>query len=187
MTTTDGQGKHHRTGDLRLPSTTQEPEPSPWSVPGDPLPIPPYWALCPLDWLAHAVDAWADHPVGVWIARCGHQLSGGTPLYDLPQGHQCPSWARWSQASELADRAYDTLFRRLHDDLDVLAADLGLRPDLIVVTGDLAEWGLPSELDQVVQFLTALTEAVELPRRHVAIVPGNHDVNRNACAAYFQD
>ncbi len=47
--------------------------------------------------------------------------------------------------------------------------------------------GLPSELDQVVQFLTALTEAVELPRRHVAIVPGNHDVNRHACATYFQD
>lgn len=29
-------------------------------------------------------------------ARCGHQLSGGTPLYDLPQGQQCPSCARWS-------------------------------------------------------------------------------------------
>ncbi|MGH4000453.1 MAG: trypsin-like peptidase domain-containing protein, partial [Pseudonocardiaceae bacterium] len=84
-----------------------------------------------------------------------------------------------------ADRTHDTLFRRLHDDLDRLAGDHGLRPDLMVVTGDLAEWGLPDEFDQVVHFLTALTEAVELPRRHVALVPGNHDVNRIACEAYF--
>ncbi|MDQ3886332.1 MAG: trypsin-like peptidase domain-containing protein, partial [Actinomycetota bacterium] len=84
-----------------------------------------------------------------------------------------------------ADQAYDTLFTRLHDDLDRLATDHGLRPDLMVVTGDLAEWGLRSEFEQVGQFLTTLTEAVELPRRHVAIVPGNHDVNRRACEAYF--
>ncbi len=84
-----------------------------------------------------------------------------------------------------ADQAHDTLFRRLHDDLDRLAADHGLRPDLMVITGDLAEWGLPSEFEQVVDFLTALTEAVELPRRHVALVPGNHDINRRACEAYF--
>ncbi|MGH4018226.1 MAG: trypsin-like peptidase domain-containing protein [Pseudonocardiaceae bacterium] len=86
-----------------------------------------------------------------------------------------------------ADQAHDTLFQRLHDDLDRLADDHGLRPDLMVITGDLAEWGLRSEFEQVGKFLTALTEVVELPRRHVAIVPGNHDVNRNACDAYFRD
>ena len=47
-----------------------------------------------------------------------------------------------------ADRAEDTLFSRLHHDLAYLAAD-GLRPDLLVVTGDLAEWGLRSEFEQV--------------------------------------
>lgn len=86
-----------------------------------------------------------------------------------------------------ADQSHDTLFQRLHDDLDRLAEDPGLRPDLMVVTGDLAEWGLRSEFDQVVEFLAALTEAVQLPRKHVALVPGNHDVNRKACAAYFDD
>jgi len=84
-----------------------------------------------------------------------------------------------------ADQTHDTLFQRLHDDLDALAENPGLRPDLMVVTGDLAEWGLRSEFDQVVQFLATLTEAVELPRRHVALVPGNHDINRRACEAYF--
>jgi WD40 repeat protein/V8-like Glu-specific endopeptidase len=80
----------------------------------------------------------------------------------------------------------DTLFRRLHDDLSGLAGG-GLRPDLIVVTGDLAEWGLRSEFDQVTDFLGALCEAAEIPRQHVALVPGNHDVNRKACEAYFAE
>ena len=84
-----------------------------------------------------------------------------------------------------ADRDYDTLFRRLHDDLELLGEDPGLHPDLIVVTGDLAEWGRKSEFDQVQSFLEGLTEAVGVPRAHVAVVPGNHDINRDACAAYF--
>ena len=84
-----------------------------------------------------------------------------------------------------SDRSHDTLFSRLHDDLSGLADEHGLRPDLIVVTGDLAEWGLRTEFNQVTEFLAALCEAVEIPRRHVAIVPGNHDVNRKSCEAYF--
>jgi 3',5'-cyclic AMP phosphodiesterase CpdA len=86
-----------------------------------------------------------------------------------------------------ADRTEDTLFRRLHRDLEHLAGEHGLRPDLLVVTGDLAEWGLRSEFSQVSEFLGALSEAAEIPRRHVAIVPGNHDINRRACEAYFAD
>ena len=86
-----------------------------------------------------------------------------------------------------ADQTFDTLFTRLHDDLAGLGAEHGLRPDLMVITGDLAEWGLRTEYDEVLKFLTTLTEAVELPRRHVAIVPGNHDVNRMACQAYFNE
>lgn len=84
-----------------------------------------------------------------------------------------------------ADQAHDTLFQRLHDDLAGLAGEHGLRPDLMVVTGDLAEWGKRGEFDQVVEFLAALAEAAGLPRRHVAVVPGNHDVNWAACQAYF--
>ncbi|MGH3854777.1 MAG: metallophosphoesterase, partial [Pseudonocardiaceae bacterium] len=86
-----------------------------------------------------------------------------------------------------ADQAHNAQFRRLHDDLAALSEDHGLRPDLMVVTGDLTKRGLGSEFDQAVEFLTALTEAVKLPRRRVAIVPGNHDVNRKACEAHFID
>jgi hypothetical protein len=56
-----------------------------------------------------------------------------------------------------ADQAHDTLFRRLHDDLAALADEPGLRPDLMVVTGDLAERGKRGEFDQVTEFLTAFS------------------------------
>jgi predicted phosphodiesterase len=84
-----------------------------------------------------------------------------------------------------ADQAHDTLFARLHTDLARLEADQGLRPDLLVVTGDLAEWGLGSEFQKAFEFVGALADAVDLPRDRVVIVPGNHDVNRDACASYF--
>jgi len=63
----------------------------------------------------------------------------------------------------------------------------GPRADLMVVTGDLTERARPSEYRQAVEFLTALSAAAGIPRRHVAIVPGRHDVNRMACQAYFAE
>lgn len=73
------------------------------------------------------------------------------------------------------------------DDLGYLEAEHGLRPDLLVVTGDLTERGRPSEFRQAIEFLTLLSAAAGIPRRHVAIVPGSHDVNRMACQAYFAE
>ena len=74
---------------------------------------------------------------------------------------------------------------RLHDDLAGLIAGQGLRPDIIVVTGNLTENALPSEFDRAMRVISSLADAADLPRDHVAIVPGSHDVNRQACAAYF--
>jgi WD40 repeat protein/3',5'-cyclic AMP phosphodiesterase CpdA len=75
------------------------------------------------------------------------------------------------------------------EELARLPADLtGLAsPDLLVVTGNLAAQGLRSEFRQAMEFVAALAEEAEVPRRHVAIVPGNHDVNRRACKAYFEE
>ena len=85
-----------------------------------------------------------------------------------------------------AEPAEHPLFRQLHEDLSGLADEHGLRPDLAVVTGSLAEEGLRREFLQSIQFLNALTDAAEVPRRQVAIVPGTHDVNRRECARYFE-
>ena len=65
--------------------------------------------------------------------------------------------------------------------------DLETKPDLIVVTGDLTENALPSEYRRAVEFLTMLAATADVPRKHVAIVPGSRDVNRMACQAYFAD
>ncbi|WP_367135172.1 pentapeptide repeat-containing protein [Saccharothrix sp. HUAS TT1] len=75
----------------------------------------------------------------------------------------------------------------LHHDLEHLAAREGLRPDLVVVAGDLTERGLRTEFEQAFAFLEGLAEAVELPRDRVVVVPGPHDVNLVACRAYFLD
>ena len=69
-------------------------------------------------------------------------------------------------------------FRRRHrhrrgnlDDLCALVNDL--RPDVIVVTGDLVHLGLPAEIEEAADWLRALGS----PDR-VFVVPGNHDVYR---------
>lgn len=78
-------------------------------------------------------------------------------------------------------------FARIQRDILDLAAGPGLRPDVLIATGDLTAAGLPSQFRSAFDFLGQLSEAAEIPRRHVAIVPGSHDVNRKACRAYFDE
>src|SRR5712692_426549 len=72
------------------------------------------------------------------------------------------------------DDQFDTLFRRLSDDLGLLEED-GVEPQLIVVSGDLAEWAKKAEFEDALEFLVKLRERLKVPRRQVVIVPGNHD------------
>ncbi len=57
------------------------------------------------------------------------------------------------------DAELDTLFTRLDDDLKLLAKTPGVRPELVVVSGDLAEWGLASEFDDAFAFLDRIGPA----------------------------
>jgi hypothetical protein len=120
MTPTDNQGSHHRNRSVSRPNYTQDlrtstlmiltvtrvaPAHADEEAPElDPRIIPPCWALSPLDWHAHAIDSWADHPLGMWIARCGYRLSGGTPLYDVPQGQRCANCVKWSRTNEPSEQ-----------------------------------------------------------------------------------
>jgi formylglycine-generating enzyme required for sulfatase activity/3',5'-cyclic AMP phosphodiesterase CpdA len=71
--------------------------------------------------------------------------------------------------------------------LDKLIADLkilegkGVRPDCIVVTGDIAEWSKKKEYEEAERFLGGIADYLGIDRRFVVMVPGNHDVNRNIC------
>lgn len=83
------------------------------------------------------------------------------------------------------DAPFDTLLARLQEDLKKLQEDHDLKPDLLVVTGDLAEWGRKSEFEDALGFIQGLCTFLDLPPRRVAIIPGNHDINRKLCESYF--
>lgn len=79
----------------------------------------------------------------------------------------------------------DTLTARLIDDLQHLTEHNQLSPDLIICTGDLAEWGMPKEFGDAFEFLGELCDHYSLPRSRCIVIPGNHDINRSNCEAYF--
>ncbi len=85
------------------------------------------------------------------------------------------------------DDAFDSLFVRLRDDLDRMCADQGLAPELIILSGDISEWGKTQELDDALELLDRLAAHLGLPRRRIVVIPGNHDVNRKSCEAYFAE
>lgn len=58
-------------------------------------------------------------------------------------------------------------------------------PNLIVVSGDIADWGMPKEYNRASEFLNGLISGMKklpgyehpLSQEEVVIVPGNHDIN----------
>ena len=55
-----------------------------------------------------------------------------------------------------------------------------LRPDFAIVSGDIAFQGAADEYALARQFFDDLLKAIDLPKSRLFIVPGNHDVNRQA-------
>ncbi|MFF5112380.1 metallophosphoesterase [Streptosporangium sp. NPDC000509] len=85
------------------------------------------------------------------------------------------------------DRKHSSLAARLLEDVAWLQDEHGVRPDLVVASGDLAEWALPSEFRKVREFLSEVTEGLGLDRGRISMVPGNHDVSWKKSRAYFED
>jgi WD40 repeat protein len=77
--------------------------------------------------------------------------------------------------------------KHLPDDVTRLAEQSGVRPDLLVVTGDLTEHGRRGEFESAFGFIGALAEAAGVPRRQVAIVPGSRDFNHTLSRNYFAE
>ena len=84
-----------------------------------------------------------------------------------------------------SDVDMDTLQHRIKEDLSYLIESYKLAPDLVVITGDISEWGRESEFKVARQFIDTILGALGLTRARIAIIPGNHDINRDACRAYF--
>ncbi|WP_155373679.1 trypsin-like peptidase domain-containing protein [Catellatospora vulcania] len=85
-----------------------------------------------------------------------------------------------------AMREADPYGQDLDLDLTRLIDEQKLRPDLVVVTGDLTERGMPAEFARADRFLRGLTATLGLSRDRLIVVPGDHDVNRIACEGYFK-
>jgi len=83
-----------------------------------------------------------------------------------------------------SENPYDTLLIRLTEDIGKLKRKYALQPDCVVLTGDLVEWGMPSEFKQMTAFLEGLCDFLTLGRERIIVIPGNHDINRSACQAY---
>jgi predicted MPP superfamily phosphohydrolase len=64
---------------------------------------------------------------------------------------------------------------------DLRALDNAVRPiGAVLVAGDLAARGKDDEFELARAFLTEVCEIVDCPPHHIACVPGNHDIDRDA-------
>ena len=68
---------------------------------------------------------------------------------------------------------FDPLLERLKKD-----ADKGLKPEIVLVTGDIVYHGIASEYKQAKSFFDRMLGCLKLDNGRLFIVPGNHDVNR---------
>jgi hypothetical protein len=50
-------------------------------------------------------------------------------------------------------------------------------PNIIVISGDIANWAQPSEYESAKEFIEALCGFLRIDTQNVVLVPGNHDVN----------
>lgn len=75
--------------------------------------------------------------------------------------------------------SYASQLEKMKHDLDILASEV--RPNFIVITGDIAEWSQRDEYKLAEDFIVGIANHLKIDRRYVVMVPGNHDVNRKLC------
>jgi formylglycine-generating enzyme required for sulfatase activity len=74
----------------------------------------------------------------------------------------------------------NVVLRALLEDVGERMKQDGLRPDLILVSGDIAFQSTPGEYKLAGQFFDELLEVTAVPKTQLFLVPGNHDVDRKA-------
>jgi predicted MPP superfamily phosphohydrolase len=106
-------------------------------------------------------------------------------IVERPRPVSAPQTITWLHLSDLhfrESRAYDeniVLRALLRDVTERIRAD-GLRPDFIIISGDIAFASRPEEYAMAKQFLDDLLKTAGLPKERLFLVPGNHDVDRDA-------
>lgn len=70
--------------------------------------------------------------------------------------------------------------------LKLAALDLRFKPDLVLVTGDIAWHGLKREFDEAYEWFSNLKSVLDLPGDCFVFCPGNHDLNRNVAVDFTE-
>lgn len=88
-----------------------------------------------------------------------------------------------------SNKAFETLASKIEDDLKVLFEQKQLRPNILVISGDLAEWSIEDEYKSVEAFIRSLLQSkfMDIEMARVILVPGNHDINWSLSEAYFHE
>jgi len=81
----------------------------------------------------------------------------------------------------------EKMLSSLRSDLRNLTALYGLNPQLIVASGDLAQYAKNAEFNRVSEFLKNTAKQLELTVNDVVMVPGNHDISWDACMKIFEN
>ena len=71
--------------------------------------------------------------------------------------------------------------------LKLTELDLGFKPDLVLVTGDIAWHGLRREFDEAYDWFSKLKSVLGLSGDCFVFCPGNHDLNRNVAVDFTED
>jgi len=80
----------------------------------------------------------------------------------------------FDRKKEILDKLIDT----------IASLDNKLKPDLVLVTGDIAWTGKASEFDEAYEWFQRLQNAIGLDIGRFVFCPGNHDLNRNTAVNF---
>lgn len=85
------------------------------------------------------------------------------------------------QISTYGGASYNDELEEIKESLKELENKFNVRPNFIVVTGDIAETSSPDEYLLAEEFIGGIADFLDIDRRYVVMIPGNHDVSWDIC------
>ncbi len=76
---------------------------------------------------------------------------------------------------------YNKELEEIKESLEELEKKFNVRPNFIVVTGDITETSSPDEYLLAEEFIGGIADFLKIDRRYVVMIPGNHDVSWEIC------
>src|SRR5271157_981741 len=90
------------------------------------------------------------------------------------------TWLHLSDLHFSESQSYDAniVIKSLLKDIQKCISDDLIKPDFIIVSGDIANAGLPDEYEIAGKFFDELLDVTKIPKEKLFLIAGNHDVNR---------